>query len=216
MKTKKKALLTVLCAVMLVVGSVFGTYAYLTDKTDPVTNTFTIGNIGITLDETKVDEKGVVTNPVTRTNSNSYKLLPAVTYVKDPTVHVQPGSEKCYVFVEVTNGISTYESTHVAADTSKGIKEYKTIAEQITAKGWTSVAGKTGVYYKTVESSGTAQDLVVFNEFRIADNANTLNGWANIGSNNNIVVTAYAIQFAGFESDVAGAWTAVKTAYSAA
>lgn len=42
MKTKSKALLLTLCAVLLVAASVLGTMAYLT-STDTVTNTFTIG-----------------------------------------------------------------------------------------------------------------------------------------------------------------------------
>ena len=61
MKTKTKALALALCAVLLVVSTVFVTMAYLTSKTDVVTNTFTVGKVTITLDEAKVDEYG---NPV--------------------------------------------------------------------------------------------------------------------------------------------------------
>ena len=50
MKTKSKALLLTLCAVLLVAASVMGTMAYLT-STDKVENTFTVGNVKITLDE---------------------------------------------------------------------------------------------------------------------------------------------------------------------
>ena len=109
MKTKKKALLTVLCAVMLVVGSVVGTYAYLTD-TKEVTNTFTVGNVAITLDEAKVDEYGKPVNeqgqPVDlsaapRVQANSYTLIPGVGYTKDPTVTILKNSEPCYVRVRV-------------------------------------------------------------------------------------------------------------------
>lgn len=56
-KTKTKALLMSLCAVLLVAASVLGTMAYLTDSKD-VKNTFTVGNVTIKLDEAKVDEKG--------------------------------------------------------------------------------------------------------------------------------------------------------------
>ena len=41
MKTRSKALLLTLCAVLLVAASVLGTMAYLT-STDEVTNTFTV------------------------------------------------------------------------------------------------------------------------------------------------------------------------------
>ena len=55
MKTKRKALLLSLCAVLLVVASVMGTMAYLTSTSATVTNTFTVGNVGITLDEAPVN-----------------------------------------------------------------------------------------------------------------------------------------------------------------
>ena len=57
MKTKRKALLLSLCAVLLVVASVMGTMAYLT-STDTVTNTFTVGNVQIKLDEAAVNPDG--------------------------------------------------------------------------------------------------------------------------------------------------------------
>lgn len=44
MKTRSKALLLTLCAVLLVAASVLGTMAYLT-STDEVTNTFTVGQV---------------------------------------------------------------------------------------------------------------------------------------------------------------------------
>ena len=53
MKTKRKALLLTFCAVLLVVASVLGTIAYLTAN-DKVTNTFTVGQVAINLDEAKV------------------------------------------------------------------------------------------------------------------------------------------------------------------
>ena len=43
MNKTTKSLLICLCAVMLVIGSVFGTLAYLTDS-DSAVNTFTVGN----------------------------------------------------------------------------------------------------------------------------------------------------------------------------
>ena len=96
MKTKSKALLLTLCAVLLVAASVLGTMAYLT-STDTVTNTFTVGKVEITLDETDV------TNPNgPRVKANSYKLMPGTTYTKDPTVTVKAGSEESYVRMKVT------------------------------------------------------------------------------------------------------------------
>ena len=80
MKSKKKVFLTVLCAAALVVASVLGTMAYLTSKTGPVTNTFTVGNVNITLDETDVTPMGVKDTD-TKVTENSYKLIPGHTYI---------------------------------------------------------------------------------------------------------------------------------------
>lgn len=105
-KTKTKALLMSLCAVLLVAASVLGTMAYLTDSKD-VKNTFTVGNVAIKLDEAKVDENGTQVvdkdgNPVARVTENDYKLLPGHTYVKDPTVTVLTPSVASYVRMKVT------------------------------------------------------------------------------------------------------------------
>lgn len=101
MKTKKKALLMMLCAVMLVVASVMGTMAYLTSQ-DSVTNTFTVGNVQIKLDEAKANPDGALVQGADRVKENSYKLLPGHTYNKDPMVTVLKGSESSYVKMTVT------------------------------------------------------------------------------------------------------------------
>lgn len=100
MRTRSKALLLSLCAVLLVAASVLGTMAYLTD-TDTVTNTFTVGAVAITLDETDVDEYGVKESKE-RVSANSYKLIPGHTYIKDPMVTVKKDSEKSYIKMTLT------------------------------------------------------------------------------------------------------------------
>ena len=101
MKTKSKALLLTLCAVLLVAASVLGTMAYLT-STDTVTNTFTVGKVEIKLDEAKVNADGIPVEGAARVTANSYKLMPGTTYTKDPTVTVKAGSEESYVRMKVT------------------------------------------------------------------------------------------------------------------
>lgn len=124
MRKAKKTLLAVACAAVLVVGSIAGTMAYLTDK-DEVKNTFTVGQVYINLDEANVDELGrpysadskgqkdnedrligVTGDEVDRVKSNSYKLIPGCGYVKDPTVTVLKGSEESYVKMTVTVSFS--------------------------------------------------------------------------------------------------------------
>lgn len=101
MKTRRNALLLSFCAVLLVVASVFGTVAYMTSK-DQVKNTFTVGKVAINLDEAKVTEDGKPVEGADRVKENSYKLLPGLTYTKDPMVTVLDGSEASYVRMKVT------------------------------------------------------------------------------------------------------------------
>ena len=101
MKTRSKALLLTLCAVLLVTASVLGTLAFLT-STDEVKNTFTVGSVNITLDEAKVKTDGTPVEGAARVKANEYHLLPGHTCTKDPTVTVKDGSESSYVRLKVT------------------------------------------------------------------------------------------------------------------
>ncbi len=189
MKTARKALAIALCAILLVGASVMGTLAYLT-STDAVTNTFTVGNVKITLDEAKVKLDGTV-DGTDRVKENSYKLLPGHSYTKDPTVHVDANSENCYIFVKVENEIAAIE-----ADTK--------IAAQMATNGWTAVQGVENLYCKTAAVAG-GTDHVVFSTVKVADTVDnsTLAQYAN----KTVKVTAYAIQADGFDT-AAEAWTA--------
>ena len=205
MKTKRKALLLSLCAVLLVVASVMGTMAYLTSS-DTVTNTFTVGKVEITLDEKDTDNS---TLNAERDKANDYLLVPGEKYEKDPTVHVRPVSEDSYIFVKVENGLADYEDVTSAAEGG-----YKSIADQITANGWKALDGVDNVYYQEyskVSSTMTDDtDLVVFREFKLKDTANEVSGWGNL--NVKITVTAYAIQKAGTGTP-AEAWAKVSAQY---
>lgn len=189
MGKKTKALLLALCAVALVVTTVFSTMAYLTSN-DSVTNTFTVGKVAITLDETDVTN-----NTSSRVKTNAYHLLPGNTYTKDPTVHVAANSEDSWIFVKVDNQIANIEADPTIA---------AQIAAQIEANGWTALDGVTGVYYKTYTKNAAAEDLVVFENFTIKGDVDytKLKDY----DNTSVVVTAYAIQKAGFETDPAKAW----------
>ena len=126
MKTKSKALLLTLCAVLLVAASVLGTMAYLT-STDTVTNTFTVGKVEIKLDEAKVTADGIPVESAARVTENSYKLMPGNTYTKDPTVTVKAGSEESYVrmkgtFNNATKIIALCTDPEFAGDGPTGVE----------------------------------------------------------------------------------------------
>jgi len=56
---KIKPILATLCALTVVTASAFGSIAFLTSR-DSVANTFTVGNIELELDETKVNPDGTI------------------------------------------------------------------------------------------------------------------------------------------------------------
>lgn len=82
---KKKFLIPIM-VLILVIGAIGGTLAWLTAHTDEVVNAFTVGNVNVALNETTSD----------------YKMVPGNSIKKDPTVTVTVGSEDSWVFVQVT------------------------------------------------------------------------------------------------------------------
>ena len=191
MKSKKKVLVTVLCAVMLVVGSVLGTMAYLTSQSE-VNNTFTVGAVNITLDETAVDDNGVALQGVDRRTANTYKLMPGHYYIKDPIVHVTPGSELSWIFVKVDNGIAAIEDSTTIHD------------QMLTDSNWAVIDATNNIYaYKDAVAGGeNGTDVPVFASFKVKTDADVAayNG-------KTIKVTAYAVQKDGFNT-AKEAWTA--------
>ncbi len=83
---KKKIVICALSIAVIICCAVGGTFAWLTTQTSEVKNTFTIGNIDITLAETTSD----------------FKMIPGETIAKDPVVTVKANSEACWLFVKVT------------------------------------------------------------------------------------------------------------------
>lgn len=187
-KTKTKALVLSLCAVLLVAVSVFTTIAFL-KASDSVENTFTVGKVSITLDEAEVDDYGDTVSGADRVKENTYKLIPGHSYTKNPTVHFAAGSEASWLFVKVENGLSAIES-----DT--------TIAAQIVTNSWTALGGEgnDGIYYRKVEATTDNVDYPVFGSFKLSGNADVASY-----ATAKITVTAYAIQADGFDT-AAAAW----------
>jgi len=191
-KTARKVLLMACSALLLVCLTVGATVAYLTSTTGVVTNTFTVGQVEIDLDETDVTVYGVKDTDA-RVKANEYKLIPGHTYTKDPTVHVKPASESAYLFVTVNNGI--YD-----------IEDETTIAKQMETNGWTLVNGYTNlyVYEKAVAGNEIPEgqtadkvpdvDVPVFASFKLKDDA-VVTGYESAS----ITIKACAVQKDGLE-----------------
>ena len=99
---KKKILVPIVAVVLVFCCAIGGTLAWLTDKTAPVVNTFTVGDVEIEL---------------TETTGREYKMIPGYTLKKDPAVTVTADSEDCWLFVKVeeSNNLDTFMTYAMAA-----------------------------------------------------------------------------------------------------
>jgi len=82
----KKHLALIIAAALLLVMGISSTVAYLISRSDALENTFTVGDVSITLNET---------------TGSTYTMAPGVTLYKDPIVTVKALSESCWLFVKV-------------------------------------------------------------------------------------------------------------------
>ena len=88
--TKKRFVAILLCVTLVALAAIGATFAYLT-STATVNNTFTMGNVKITLDETNVNDPTGA-----RVTSNEYNVYPGAVVTKDPIVH-NVGKNAAYI-----------------------------------------------------------------------------------------------------------------------
>lgn len=116
-KNSGKKILAMALAVVLLIGvGVGGTLAWLTAQSNDVTNTFTVGNITIDLKEHELKADGSLNTNQEVTANKTYKVVPGGNQPKDPFVTVKSGSEKCYVYVLVTNNLVIGNDTVATCD----------------------------------------------------------------------------------------------------
>lgn len=189
-----------LAFVLVISCSVGATLAWLKDTTDPVVNTFTYGDINITLTETDTD-------PETEGNQYSYKMVPGNTIAKDPKVTVLANSETCWLFVKIVE--------------SENFDDFMTYT---IADGWTALdeTNHPGVYYREVASSNEDKPFYVLSGGTDSHGSvivkgdvtkEQLNALDSDSSNINyptLTFTAYAIQKAHFDTAEA-AWDEIST-----
>ena len=181
-------LVVAMLAVTLLIGcAIGGTVAWLTANTAPVVNTFTYGDINITLDET--------------TGSN-YKIIPGVDITKDPKVTVKANSEDCWLFVKVEE-----EGTFVAN------KVTYSIADGWTKGDGTKIPAN--VYYRQVGAvtADTSFNILAgdtaYPDGVVKVSTELTKAEVNaITAQPKLTFTAYAVQKDGI-ADAATAWTKV-------
>lgn len=181
-----KTLVALLSLVLLLGCSLGGTLAWLSDSTDPVINTFTVGDVNIELDETTGTE---------------YKIVPGVDIDKDPFVTVVDGSEACWLFVKIE------ESANWPAELTYSV---------VTGtEGWAALEGETGVYYREVDAetakAGHEYPVLEGDKVTVSDTL-TKSELQELASNNpTLTFTAYAVQQEGVDTPQE-AWDIAKDA----
>lgn len=188
---KKKTLAIALAVVLVLCCAVGGTLAWLSDKTDPVTNTFTAGDISIDLTETfNTDKDGNGTN-----DAWEGKMVPGNTLAKDPTVTVKANSEACWLFVKVekTNNPDDYLTYTIDS-------------------GWKALTGVDGVYYREVAASTTDQSFAVLTGNQVVVKNTVTKTMLETAKTSapTLTFTAYAVQKDNV-TNAAEAWNVAKT-----
>lgn len=214
--TMKKTVAIILAMVLVAVAAVGATMAYLTD-TQSVTNTFTMGDVKITLDETDVK------NPEgDRVTSNEYNIYPGAVVTKDPIVH-NVGKNGAYIRATVNvsnwmNLVSAYYPDFKETFPNDGYKAALNLLVGELGEGWSVVGVEAGDVFTigqfdakfVLKYDGTlapdADTTAMFQTVTIPagiDNANT-------GSFKEVKVVAQAIQADGFDT-----WEAAFAAFDA-
>jgi hypothetical protein len=153
-----------------------GTIAWLTSRTETVTNTFTYGDINITLTETDTFDDDSL-------NTNTYEMVPGNKITKDPLITVKADSEDCYLFIKLdkTANFDTFMTYELLSN-------------------WQLLPNTENIYYQEVTKDNDKQEFYVIkgNEITVKEEVTKkmLNDLNQNGAENfpALTITAYAIQ----------------------
>ena len=187
-KTNKRRVATIVSLVLIACIAIGGTIAWLTDTTNSVENTFTVGKVDIDLTETKP-------------TNNTAKMIPGSTIDKDPKITVAADSEDCYVFVKIveTNNVLTSEST-------------KKFINWTVASGWTQGDGSSipsNVWYRADGTANAEFPILTDNKVAVESAITSADMTAAANAQPKLTFTGYAIQKDNV-TDAAAGWAALN------
>ena len=177
----KKTLISVIAIVLTCFCLIGTTFAWLVTKSDPIVNTFTSGNINISLSEQ------------TATNT---KIVPGATLTEKPQAIVRANSEDCWLFVKVekTANFDTFLTYKIADGWTQLGENTGVYYRQVSS----STEDQTfGILNNNVITAKTEPTKEMYDSINSA-NYPTLS------------FTAYAVQLLGFENQPALAWEEAK------
>lgn len=195
--SKGKLVILGIALVALMFSIAEGTIAWLTSKTETVTNTFTYGDINIVLTETDTKDDD-------NSNTNTYEMVPGKDIIKDPMITVKEKSEDCYLFIKLDKTAN-----------------FDTFMEYELLEGWILLEGSDNVYYQEVSKKETKQEFYVIKDNIVTVKESVtkkmLNDLNKEDADNypQLIITAYAVQR---DSNIEAintaqkAWTLIKQA----
>lgn len=135
---------------VLALTTTITTFAYLTAQTDELKNTFTVGDLQITLTETYIQNS---------------KIYPGVVIPKTPVVTVKAASEPSYVYVSIDNNLEPAGVLNI--DITKWIKV-----------GTDNATKSIYRYFEVIPLSGTDLALPVFTTVSFSGELTNVKGLA--------------------------------------
>lgn len=180
---KKKGLILFMAALMLASAWAGGTLSYLTDISERMTNTFTVGNVDITLTENLNKNQEI----------QELRMVPGNVINREPIVTVAEESEDCWLFVQL--------------EKSDNLDEFITCK---TAEGWHLLSLESGVYYREVSKEDAVKSFAVLEGNQVLVNTEVTKEMmdaiaAHKAEAPTLTFTAYAVQRANIET-VQAAW----------
>ena len=189
MKKKITAIALVVCLVAVAV--VGGSLAYFTDE-EKATNTFTVGNVDITLTEPKWDVEKAT-------------LIPGREIAKDPTITVKETSQRAYTFLKVQLSedfmklLQTYygENFDFATNYAEVVGDLIVLPEGYAPKVMSADLSAGYVILGVLSPKDPGESVVYFEGVKIP--ADVDGEMIKANGVYEIYLTAYAIQAEGFE-----------------
>lgn len=195
----KKTTVAIIVFGLVLCFTVGGALAWLIDKTEPVKNTFTYGDVNIGLIET----------------SQPYEMVPGRVLSKDPKVTVEANSEPCWLFVKVDE--SDNLGSFIAYEIADGWTElpevsgvyYRQVPASAQEQTFSVLSGSTYASEISGDWNWSEDEVLVKPEVKKED-LNALD--ASGAAYPTLTFTAYAVQLEGFEGNAEGAWAQIAPA----
>lgn len=211
MKKKITAIALVVC--LVAVAIVGGSLAYFTDE-EEATNTFTVGNVDITLTEPEWDA-ALEEDPTAAT------LIPGRVIAKDPTITVEATSQRAYTFLKVQLSedfmklLQTYygENYNFATNYAEVVRDWIILPEGYAPKVMSSDLSAGYVILGVLSPKDPGESVVYFEGVKIP--AGVKGEMIDPEGEYEIYLTAYAIQAEGFEGKNADAFVDRQAAFDA-